>query len=486
MIKFKSIFVLVLISIFTISYGQNCNCEKNFHWVKKTFEENDAGFQFVIDKKGTREYDNHNSFYLKKVKHAKNDLECVQLLNEWLRFFRTGHLGVILRDNAASKTATTTKQPKSRTNYWETLNIDLPSFEKYLNAKKENDFEGIWETQPYKIGIKKEGETYTGFIIESGAENWKKGEVKLKITKTGKHAKSTYYLRDKSAANYNNVELLGENYLQIGKFTLKRICPKLQTDELIENYIKLINSEKPFLEELNKSTLLLRIPTFDIAAKKDIDSVIIKNKEKILQSENLIIDIRNNGGGSDGSFEEILPFLYTNPIRTVGVEFYSTKLNNQRMLDFINKPEYGFNEDDKKWAKEAYDKLESNLGQFVNVENSIVHIDTFKTIYPNPQNIAIMINESNGSTAEQFLLAAKQSKKVKLFGTTTIGVLDISNMYFVKSPCDGFELAYSLSRSMRIPEMTIDNKGIQPDYYIDKSIPQYKWVVFVNEILNAE
>lgn len=25
--------------------GQDCNCESNFQWVKKTFEENDAGFR---------------------------------------------------------------------------------------------------------------------------------------------------------------------------------------------------------------------------------------------------------------------------------------------------------------------------------------------------------------------------------------------------------------------------------------------------------
>ncbi len=221
-----------------------------------------------------------------------------------------------------------------------------------------------------------------------------------------------------------------------------------------------------------------------MAAKKDIDSVILKNKEKILQTENLIIDIRNNGGGSDDSYEEIIPFIYTNPIRTVGAAFYSTKLNNQRMLDFINKPEYGFDEAGKKWAKESYDKLEKQLGQFVNLNETIVGIDTLKTIYDYPKNVGIIINEKNGSTAEQFLLAVKQSKKVKLFGTTTAGVLDISNMHIVDSPCKGFKLAYSISRSMRIPEMTIDEKGIQPDYYIDKSIPQHKWVEFVNEILN--
>ncbi|QNK61128.1 hypothetical protein H7F33_11115 [Pedobacter sp. PAMC26386] len=108
---------------------------------------------------------------------------------------------------------------------------------------------------------------------------------------------------------------------------------------------------------------------------------------------------------------------------------------------------------------------------------------SYKKIIPYPSNVAIMINENNASIAEQFLLEAKQSKKVKLFGANTFGALDISNMAFVMSPCKEFELGYSLSESFRIPDFMIDNVGLQPDYYIDKSIPQYKWINFVQQIL---
>jgi hypothetical protein len=34
--------------------------------------------------------------------------------------------------------------------------------------------------------------------------------------------------------------------------------------------------------------------------------------------------------------------------------------------------------------------------------------------------------------------------------------------------------------------MTIDGKGIQPDYYLDESIPKYKWVGYVTEVLNGK
>lgn len=148
------------------------------------------------------------------------------------------------------------------------------------------------------------------------------------------------------------------------------------------------------------------------------------------------------------------------------------------------KPEYGFDEAGKKWARSAYEKLEQQLGRFVNFKENSVSMTTFDTIFPMPAKVAIIINRQNGSTDEQFLLAAKQSKKVKLFGTTTRGVLDVSNMYFVSSPCNEFQLGYALTRSMRIPDFTIDSKGIQPDFYIDRSVPPHEWIHFVNNILS--
>ncbi|MCB0762421.1 MAG: peptidase S41, partial [Flavobacteriales bacterium] len=60
-----------------------------------------------------------------------------------------------------------------------------------------------------------------------------------------------------------------------------------------------------------------------------------------------------------------------------------------------------------------------------------------------------------------------------------------SNMYFINSPCADLRLGYSLSRSMRIPEMTIDDKGILPDYYLDSTIPDADWIDFVQKTLES-
>ncbi len=480
--KYLQLFLFFFLSLFT--QAQDCDCEKNFNWLKTTFEENDAGFAYALEQKGEQAYEKHNEVMLEKVKGIQNSVECTQTLFQWLRFFRSGHIAIRRINN--SNAQNTAEAPSNESiiqqfKDWETHKVDLNSFERMLQKKKKADFEGIWESPPYKIGIKKEGEQYIGFIIEADGVYWRKDQIKLKITKENDQWVSTFYMRDHSPRELKNVEILGNNFLQMDFVTLKRLDTKFETEKSIERYFDLISSSKPLIKSLSDQTLLLRIPSFSRSEKKDIDNLIAANKEKILSTENLIIDLRNNGGGSDASYHEILQFLYTNPIRTVGVELLSTELNNQRMIDFTNDPNWS--EEDKKWAQESYDKLSKHLGEFVDLDDEIVNIETFDQIHPYPKNVGVIIHENNGSTTEQFLLAAKQSKKVKLFGTTTVGVLDISNMYFVNSPCNEFQLGYSLSRSMRIPDMTIDDKGIQPDYYIDRSVPKYGWVDFVEKVL---
>lgn len=485
MFKIK-IICLIFITSSSFSFAQNCNCESNYQWVKETFEENDAGYQYIIDKKGISAYQAHNDDFLKKIKNAKSDTECTETIYDWLTFFRSGHFSIkmIEKENQQAKPQPAVTTIKSKT---ELVTVDLKKFEKEVLSKKDPDIEGIWETEPYTIGIKRFGEVYKGFIIRSGAENWKPNE--LKLTFNIDRTKGTYYVRDKSGQEIHNMRLVGKNYLEINDFILKRVSPKFEKEEEIETHYQATTAQKPFLKELNRTTLLLRIPSFNGALRKDIDSVITTNQSKIESTENLIIDIRNNGGGSDNSFAKIIPYLYTNPIRSVRTQFYSTKLNNQRMLDlYENYQKYGIPVEEREYLKKAYDKLSQNLGKYVSLQDdgNLVGINKMDKVSPYPKNVGIIINNGNGSTAEEFLLAAKQSKKVKLFGTTTAGVLDISNMYFVNSPCNEFKLGYALSKSFRIPDMAIDGKGIQPDYFIDKTIPDYQWIDFVNDVLNEK
>lgn len=479
--NFKKVLLFVLIVVSYNSYAQKCSCEDNFYWLKKTFEVNDAGFQYVIDKKGVVEYKNHNDFFIKKVKKIKDLDECRKVLSDWLLFFRPNHLSLSVNQESIKKIDTKTN-PKAEQD-WEKVEIKEDELKNYLSKVVEPSFEGIWVSGAYTIGVIKKNEEYIGYVLDSKGTNWKQYQVKFKIKENlDKTYNVVYYMGDYSVQKFNDVKLIGSNFLKIGFVSLKRTFPNNFIDNsLINDYVESVTTQKPYLKEISNQTIVLRIPTFNYSHKKSIDSILSANKKLILSKENLIIDLRNNGGGSDASFQQIIPYLYTNPIRTIGVEYLSTVQNNKRMTDFMADPDWSDKE--KEWARKGLEILNANIGKFVNLEESAVGENKLDSIYNNPKNVAIIINKNNASTAEQFLLTAKQSKKVKLFGTTTEGVLDISNMYFIDSPCKNFKLGYSLSKSLRIPDMEIDGKGIQPDYYIDKTIPDYDWIKFTENIL---
>lgn len=480
----KKLLIISIISISNLSFGQTCNCSDSYSWLKETFEKNDAGFQYVIDMKGETDYKKHCDLYAGKVKTVTNKDTCTKELTNWLRYFRRGHLWLqyIGKTDEQKKEATDKEKIRNQFKDWEKYTYNEKEFNSYISQLKTPGLEGIWTSPPYKIGVRKVKNEYIGFILEADGVYWSKTQIKFKIKEDKGKLSATYFMQNHNPAEIKEVVLIGNNYLSMEFIFLKRVSPVFPSDISIDRYLKFQETTVPLFERLSDKTVILRIPSFDPSQKKQIDSLIHANLKTITKTENLIIDLQNNGGGSDGSYREIIPLIYTNPIRVVGMELLSTPLNNKRMEEFVNDPEASAEE--KKWAKEAVGKLNKNLGKFVNLDSSIVNFETSDTSYIYPKKVGIIINGGCGSTTEQFLLAAKQSKKVKLFGTTTFGSLDISNMFSVKSPCNDYELGYCLSKSYRIPDFTIDGKGLQPDYYLDKEIPKYEWIDFVNKILS--
>ena len=401
-------------------------------------------------------------------------------------FFRPGHIGIDLLKSTSDVSKNTDK-----TNVYETTNVDISQFEEYLLTKNEADYEGIWEIlgEKYKMGIKKEGVNYIGFIIESYVN--KSHIVKMKLEQYDDKVKSILYTHDHTPVESEEPAFIGKNYMQIGQYIFKRMYSAFPSDTLdltVERYFKSISSPFAYMEELNATTLYLRIPSFKIEYKYIIDKMLADYKEEILKTDNLIIDLRNNGGGIPRSYIELIPFLYTNPIQATNVEYLSSKLNNRTFLEYTHaKKHCGFyhGKDSRQSARIVYNKLKKRkYGEFISLDDENFHIIEIDTVHEYPKNVGIIINKRCASTTEDFLFVAQQSNKVKLFGEATRGAFDTSSVTCVESPCKEFRLWYCMSRNMCISEYAIDNIGMQPDYYIDKTIPQYEWVEFVNEIIN--
>jgi C-terminal processing protease CtpA/Prc len=185
---------------------------------------------------------------------------------------------------------------------------------------------------------------------------------------------------------------------------------------------------------------------------------------------NLILDLRNNGGGADFAYRAITPYLYTNTIQLVGADVLATDDNITGWGAVATTA--GIPSNQQAFIQDLILKMKSDKGKFISlVEDQNINMDSIKHY---PQKIAILINGGCGSTTEEFLLQARQSRKVVLMGEHTAGVLDYANVRGADFSCMPYMLYWATSKSRRINQgQGIDNVGIQPDVQLK---PEINWI----------
>jgi C-terminal processing protease CtpA/Prc len=87
------------------------------------------------------------------------------------------------------------------------------------------------------------------------------------------------------------------------------------------------------------------------------------------------------------------------------------------------------------------------------------------------------MNDKCYSSAEYFAYYAKQSRKTKLFGQHTGGVMDYGNVRAQVLDCPGYVLRLPTTRSGWVDTAPIDNVGFQPDVVIPAN--EQSWVDYV-------
>jgi hypothetical protein len=469
-----------LIGLAFAGFAQTCDCPATFEWMVETFETNDAGFQHVLDKKGEEEYRLHTDLIRGRVAEIDSITTCTHVLNEWLHFFRNGHIGIGPKDQSVWHV------PAGNASSTRTVKLTEDQLIKRLGSRgfERHSVEGVWSMGAYRVGVIRDddqAESFSVVIIESRNPNWNKGQVKaeLKRDSDGKLS-GTFYMGDHSPKPVD-ARVIGKGGVLDMNGYWQRHFPEHQPDAAEELFMRFATADEPFFSRLNDRTSYIRIPSFAIEKKPKIDSVLAANDDLIRNTENLIIDIRNGTGGSDASYSKLIPYLYTGPIRSVGVQLLATELNAQACVAYAKT--HGADPEMQARMLKVAELMRENIGQFVDPLPERIFVDSSHTVLPLPHRVGIIHNENNGSTDEQFLLAARTSSKVKLFGHSTRGVLDISNMNFVDSPDGLFFLGFSMSKSYRIPHLAIDDVGVQPDHFLDEGIPEEEWIEYVREVL---
>ena len=474
----KQIFTFLILVISLSSFSQDdCNCEQNLSKLIIKMESEYPGFQEKTPDKRM-----YNTFKERLIIKSQNTsaTNCYDLLSDYLSFFRDGHIFLIgKKEFQAMKEAREAQE--SQTNEVQDSQADenleskvdkrFDDFYKHLSETKD-ELEGVWISENYKVGIRKVKDNYQGFIIEASNKSWKPKEIKFCLMQEGK---ANYYMCDHSLREDNFEQFDGSvlSFEGINSVFIK----EFPEPKLTENEINLILDKKQgfHFTKLTEKTSLLCVSSFDDMYVKKIEKIVSDNKQAIESCENLIIDIRNNGGGTYDAYDEILPYIITNNIRGVGSEFLVT----QSLIDGVES--WFDDEEGREMARRWIGMFEGNIGKFINVDTVDISISQIKISEHSPKQIAVLVNKGTASSGEAFTLEAKQSKKVKILGVPTYGAIDYGSASPFDFGSEDYILVMPTWRAMRLPDYPIDNIGIQSDIYMDESITD--WVQFAVDYL---
>lgn len=384
-----------------------------------------------------------------------------------LAFFADGHLTIrpgALATPAAGEVSTATP----------TLPWTEESVKARLDAAgvKRDPLEGIWETVGgrYRLGIlKADSGAFAAVVLATQAGNWKPGMVKGEFTPgAGKTVTGVWRMGDHSERKVSG-ESLADGTLAInvvGGTMLRRVSPPAAPLD-VAVAARTFPWPDVFYVKLSDRTAWIRMPSFAHSLLPNLEAIMEEHKAELETIENLIIDIRDNGGGSDFVYRPLSPLIYSRPIYSVGVAMKCSPDNIATWESVLTDPEIPASE--LAGLRERIDNMRKHLGGYYVPEPSF-SVEVMPEVKPFPKRVAVLI-EGAISSGEEFILEAMQSRKVTLFGKgPSGGVLDFANVGSFPLPSGRFEVGNPTSRSLRLPDFKIDPHGIAPDITIPADV----------------
>jgi Peptidase family S41 len=347
---------------------------------------------------------------------------------------------------------------------------------KPINSRDE--MEGYWKSDlnDMVIVIKKDAKlNYKGYITECRNEKYKQGNklFDLAYSSPGLFAASIMR-RDKNmflplVVNFKNELLMGVVWKWV---KIKNYLPNY-----LINYTQF--DYTPEFKQVNKEWSVIKIPRSDLKTKKSVDSLVYLNKGIIEESENLIIDIRNNTGGTWRVYDSLYKYIYTNIIMSNASLYKCTEglINDQRtyLKEEENSPTL-LSASFYRKEKALLDSFVKNYGKMYFEKEDTVAF--YNTAYTYPKHIYILSNVKCVSASEMFLEFCKQSKKVKTYGEKTFGGADYVQAISYKTKNELFELSLpSVKCIYNEDKRMIDFNGIKPSVEISDNTND--WIQFV-------
>lgn len=225
----------------------------------------------------------------------------------------------------------------------------------------------------------------------------------------------------------------------------------------------------PFeFRRLNDRTVLLRLDHFFDAS--EVKSFLTAHEREVCASRNLVIDLRENAGGSDTAFVPLLRYCLDDGVnlRDLPLEEDADEVNyTDRTAELRIRLYQHCKKNQPKEFLPYFDRqielLRSRRGMgFVTCDGEQPFDVTGVGM---PERVVVLTDCTCASSGEAFVRIARQLPKVTVAGRPTMGILDYSNL--AQIDFGKYWMNYPTSRDLKIDVgKGITGKGVEVDRYI--------------------
>jgi carboxyl-terminal processing protease len=229
------------------------------------------------------------------------------------------------------------------------------------------------------------------------------------------------------------------------KVRIKVKRPDGSTKEFEIERRKFSTIRKEELFWLDKDTARLAVYTFDLSYDRDNVEDLMQQAKK---AKNLIIDLRDNGGGAVVNLEHMLGLLM-NPEQPIGT-FISKRTVNE--------------------YKAATDGKDTDLEAIASwTTKNKVRPQANRRLAPYKGNLIVLVNGFSGSASEIAAAALQETAGAKVIGTKSAGAVLVS---VIVPAADDYMIQYPVSDYVTIRGRRLEGNGVIPD--VEAKDPQIR------------
>lgn len=387
----KPLLLYLISRIFFIGSANSQNCDSVVENFKNKIIANYAGFSIDKTKEGFL------SFYNKTISAYRS---CDDKLKQIQFYFADMHLGV---------------QVFNRT----------PEFSFEIFSQKENKVEpiiGTWiNSRKDKLirVVKKHNGIYWGIVIASKNARIRERMVlyELRRNKDNTYATKVNIL---DRVYFGPAKMINDSQFVVSYYDKWK---KIRGNGSKEIESLVLNDPSPQMFSLGHETVVIKVPECSFEASGIIDSLLSVNNSVLNNCKNIIIDLRENSGGTILALEKLLPLCGLTIDVSPGGELVCSNDNIQVYSDDLNFLT------EKKIRPEIIQELRNTLDSLCKYKGGIYYRKADTTpIVPrwsakDQKKIGIIMNYRTASAAELFILKAIRSKYVKLYGESSAGAI---------------------------------------------------------------